>query len=422
MPSPAQPLLPFTPSELDACVRSVAPLWPTPPNGGPIVLSYATGIAEQWMLGASAAMHHSPLVLAGIGHRGWSWWSGGGGKLPGTARALQLVRALAPEAPVVFADGGDTVVANRWTQAQALATLEAATGGRQPAAGVLTAGECNSWPLCYNETYRAVRKFRACLERGHATCYPNSGAYLGTASDLLGFVHALRGTVGRMDVRGYKGRLQAEKGDDQSALHHLYLATHGQDTLRSDHDQYPSDAAAPAAPAAAAPGVLPRVHIDGSSRFFLSLFACSGRRQFHRRGNGPFEYCHEEPFDAIPDLTASKNGRSLVYAPAAVSLATAARPGRLRDGGGEPTEEERRPFLLHSNGKHYRMKHKALAPIIEQLLVRNASIAAVPELDATPVLLVDLVPPASRKNRPCSVGSLGSVLRGWQRRTVVPDA
>jgi hypothetical protein len=181
-------------------------------------------------------------------------------------------------------------------------------------------------------------------------------------------------------------------------------------------------AAAPAAPAAAAPGVLPRVHIDGSSRFFLSLFACSGRRQFHRRGNGPFEYCHEEPFDAIPDLTASKNGRSLVYAPAAVSLATAARPGRLRDGGGEPTEEERRPFLLHSNGKHYRMKHKALAPIIEQLLVRNASIAAVPELDATPVLLVDLVPPASRKNRPCSVGSLGSVLRGWQRRTVVPDA
>ena len=86
--------------------------------------------------------------------------------------------------------------------------------------------------------------------------------------------------------------------------------------------------------------------------------------------------------------------------------------------GGEPSEEERRPFLLHSNGKHYRMMHKALAPIIKRLAIRNGSITAMPELDPIPVLLVDLVPPSSRKNVPCTVSSLASVLRGWQKRTI----
>ena len=77
-------------------------------------------------------------MLAGLGRRGWQWWNGGGGKLRGTARALQLLQKLDAEAPIVFADGGDTVIANSWSQSAVTKVLAGTS--------VLTGGECNSWP------------------------------------------------------------------------------------------------------------------------------------------------------------------------------------------------------------------------------------------------------------------------------------
>ena len=68
------------------------------------------------------------------------------------------------------------------------------------------------------------------------------------------------------------------------------------------------------------------------------------------------------------------------------------------------------------------MRDKVLAPLIERLLVRNGSVAALPALDATPILLIDLVAPGRhnlpRHNLPCRVSTLGSVLRGSKWRTL----
>ena len=117
MPSPAQPTAPLTAAELAQCVAVAHGAWR--PSGGPVLLAYATGVPQNWLLAKSAALHGSPLVLAGLGRRGWQWYQGGGGKLLGTARALQVLQAIAPNSEVVFADGGDTVIANQWSQAEA---------------------------------------------------------------------------------------------------------------------------------------------------------------------------------------------------------------------------------------------------------------------------------------------------------------
>ena len=384
MPSPAQPTATLTSAEIDRCVKLVrASAWQ--PNSGPVVLAYATGIQQDWQLGTSAASHGAPLVLAGLGRRGWQWWNGGGGKLPGTARALQILQALAPNAPIVFADSGDTMVANHYSQEQARSRL-------LDSSSVLTGAECNSWPLCYNQSYMRDQRFRRCL-KAHATCYPNSGTYLGHAAPLLAFVRGLQRTMAQLDARGYNGSLAAEKGDDQAALHHLYLESRG---LRSTAGTGRSGGVA----ADLAPMPLARLRIDSANAFFLSLFACSSNRFYRMRGSGPFEYCHEKPFDAMPRVQSVGNGSGLHVRPeAAETSATSA---------GEHANALR-PFVLHANGKHYRLRERALAPVLRRLRATPAS-----ALDGVSVLLIDSVAKGT-----CGVASLGSILRGWKTRTTV---
>ena len=66
--------------------------------------------------------------------------------------------------------------------------------------GVLTGGECNSWPLCYNSTYMRDARYRRCLAH-HAGCFPNSGTYLGLPRPLLGFVDGLRRTLAQLKAQ-----------------------------------------------------------------------------------------------------------------------------------------------------------------------------------------------------------------------------
>ena len=412
MPSPSQPKSALTPSELAACVSKISGTsWAAHPSGGPIVLTYSTGVPEQWLLGLSAVAHGLPLVLVGLGRRGWSWWSPAG-KLPGTARALQFMNALTPSAPIVFADGGDTVVANRWTQAEVERTSAMIGGGNLGSSSsssssavdrVITGGECNSWPLCYNESYLRDHSYRRCLA-GSAACYPNSGTYLGRPAALLGFVDGLKSTLRRMDARGYAGRLEAEKGNDQALLHRLYLhrARHAAATA-----QQPQSPAQPQPPAYS-------LHIDGEAAVFLSLFPCSGYHRYKRRGNGPFEYCHEKPFDPMRRLQSTGNGTGLVLRSMDVTGSRSSSRSSGSDGDSSHTSSrDRRPLLLHANGKHYRLHERPLAPLLSWLLSPSAAERA--RIERHPVLLIDSVPLGT-----CGVATFGSVMRGWQKRTVVP--
>jgi uncharacterized membrane protein YgcG len=395
MPSPKQPTEPLKAAELAKCVAALsASGWQT--SGVPIVVTYATSVPNHWLLAKSAALHGVPLVLAGLGRRGWQWYQGGGGKLKGTARALQLLHALAPDSPIVFADGGDTVIANPWSDA-------AAERVRQ-SADILTGGECNSWPLCYNASYLRDAHYRTCIAE-HPTCYPNSGTYLGHAAALHAFVSGLRGTMDGLNARGYAGRLVAEKGDDQAALHHLYLSSRGvapavsgggggggggssasNSGLRVGGSSSGGGGGGGAFATSADAPPNGKLRIDGANEFFLSLFVCNGKR-YKLRGQGPFEYCHEKPFDAMPLLHTVSNGSGLLWQPQHAL-------------NGAPPH---RPFLLHANGKHYRLTEKRLAPLMRRLASDEASAAA----ERSKVLLVDSVAMGT-----CGVASLGRVLRG----------
>ena len=409
--APSQPSAPLTDAELATCASIIkASNWRAD-GGGPIVLSYATQISEKWLLGLSAAMHGSPIVLAGLGRRGWQWWEGGGGKLKGTARALQLLHSIDPDAPIVFGDGGDTVVVNHWSRAAALRHIAEHSLDN----GVLTGGECNSWPLCYAKTYLRDHRYRRCLST-HATCFPNSGTYLGRAKPLHGFVDGLMGAMSRLNARGYPGQLAAEKGDDQAALHHLYLNARGYysepdinltETVRqqmwrargSKGGGSSSSSAMPPPPPPPPPAPPLSVRIDGGSSFFLNLWICSGIT-YRLRGRGPFEYCHQRPFDAMPRIRMRANGTALQFLP------------ENRTNGHEAAHK--RPFLVHSNGRHYRLQDPALAPIMRRLKSPPTEEEKA-RLLQTPVLLLDSVAFGT-----CGVASLDRVLRGWEQHTVAP--
>lgn len=459
MPSPSQPTAPLSAAELDACALKIASTgWAKSQSAGPIMLTYATGVEEHWLLGLSAAQHEAPLVLAGLGRRGFNWWSPGG-KLPGTARALQLLQRVAPASATIFADGGDTLVANQWTQAAVEHVLAASDGQQQhlssdssSCAGdgvrdrngrhvVLTGAECNSWPLCYNASYRAVDpSHRRCLKR-HAACYPNSGTYAGRPAALLLFVKALQDTLQQMNRRGYSGRLEAEKGNDQALLHQLYLGLlrrrqsresgssprrgkrAGEDCQRT---MSRSEGSAVGNEPSSEPssGSSLTLHIDASSALFLSLFPCAGSKHYKLRGRGPFEYCHERPFDPLPRLRSLGNGSKLLLEAEAEPAAVVRRGGlggRTKDvsGGrrlagnalGRSMRRDSFPFLLHANGKHYRMRERPFQPLLRRLLAPLE--AEKQRMESTPVLLVDSVPLGT-----CGVSTLGSVLRGWKQRTL----
>ena len=438
MPSPSQPKAALTAFELDECMRLLSGGgWSAPTSGGPIVLTYATGVDEQWLLGLSAAAHDAPLVLAGLGRRGFNWWSPGG-KLPGTARALQLLQRLVPEAPTVFADGGDTLIANRYTQSaveEAALSAAAATDGvtiPPRSSLVLTGGECNSWPLCYNASYLALPSYQRCLQH-HAACYPNSGGYLGRPAALLSFVQALHETLHQMDRRGYVGSLEAERGNDQALLHQLYLrrqssssrSTSGGGSSSSSSSSSTTSSSSSTTTTSSSTSF--SLRIDGATRVFLSLFPCSGLRRFKRRGRGPFEYCHEKPFDPMPQLRAMANGSGVALHSTAAFEREAQQkqldfrhrrgPAHGRadlafDSSVSPAPPQVvLPLLVHANGKHYRLHERPLAPLLQRLL--SPGLEERRRIERYPVLLIDSVAMGT-----CGVATLGSVLRGSKTRTV----
>lgn len=142
-------------------------------------------------------------------------------------------------------------------------------------------------------------------------------------------------------------------------------------------------------------------------------------------------YCHEAPFDAMPRLHASEDGAELRLSglaepthtsamsrppPTTTAAAAAATTGSLprersyQVGAAASTTAAQsqpplRPFLLHANGKHYRMREKPLRPLLRRLL--SPSRAENATIEATRVLLID-----SKAMGTCGVTTLGKVLRG----------
>ena len=171
---------PMDAAQLQSCARKLD--WKL--GGGPIVATYATSVRDPWLLGLSAARLGLPLVVAGLGRsfpKFFNWWLGYGKKLPGSRRAAQLVRALAPGSPVVWVDSTDTVIVNPLVGSAARAVAEVV--GQQGTHRVLSGAECYSWPRCYESDYARDAEHMACKARS-PTCYPNSGTYLATGAGL----------------------------------------------------------------------------------------------------------------------------------------------------------------------------------------------------------------------------------------------
>ena len=109
----------------------------------------------------------------------------------------------------------------------------------------------------------------------------------------------------------------------------------------------------------------------------------------------------------MPRVRAVRNGSGLVYREGAGDGGASATSTTR---GGSPA---RRPFLLHANGKHYRLADRALAPLMRRL----ASDEVASRAEEVPVLLVDSVARGT-----CGVATLGQIMRGWEKRTVAPRA
>ena len=105
---------PLPQETLDACVAKFRRS-PGFKANSPIVATFATSVHDPWLLGLSAAKLGLPVVIAGLGRSfpsHFSWWLGYAKKFPGSVRAAQVLRALAPRAPVIWVDSTDTVLVN----------------------------------------------------------------------------------------------------------------------------------------------------------------------------------------------------------------------------------------------------------------------------------------------------------------------
>ena len=191
----------LTPSELAKCAELVAnSRWSQCALGSrtcflgsytflAVVLVFASHIKPPWLLGASAALHDFPLVVAGLGTPGgWPWYYGATPKLPASRRAVQLLRALT-RAPVALVDSFDVLVAN--PPSQDVRTLLAGLGEDETIVG----GECTMFPRCRAEELRALPSFRQCYAEGHNACSPNGGFLLGRPLALQRLLDAMMGLL-----------------------------------------------------------------------------------------------------------------------------------------------------------------------------------------------------------------------------------
>lgn len=401
----AQPTHPIGVSELRQCADVVPGWWlastTNATHGATIaVLAYLTDPASlrPWVLGLSAAAHRVPLVVAGHGMR----WSGAGVKLPAARRAVQALQPHLPaEAAIIFADGSDTAIANPPSGA-AVAALMATTRSRS--AAVLVAGECNSWPVCYRSMYARHAAHRRCVASGSPACYPNSGLYAGSASSLLDFLAAL-------SSRAADARMQPpERGDDQAALHRLYLSGGGvsSDGVSSSGG---SSNGGDGAKSIARVGIA----VDEARAVFGGLHACKGSgapRTLRIKGIA-FSLCHNGAHEPLRDLT--RNGSAVALGPEGSPL---------------------RPLLLHASGNHDRLARAFLGDAQQQQQQQQRHFSApggfrggetarerqwarvfarTEALMRHPVLLFDSAEGAARGHT-CSVATLGDLVHGGTLR------
>ena len=345
----AQPTAPLKSAELDQC-RQVARRWlhgidhsghratSIDTASVPIILTYASKIApDRWLLGLSAAAKGVPLVLAGLGRPGFGW-TDPAMKLPGARRGAQLLSTIMPAAPIIFTDGGDTMLINE----PQLATRSMLLRARSEST-VLISSVCSSWPICYNASYWADKESSNCRATW-PTCYPNSGMFMASGSAMYRYVSMLEATTARLTH-------PAERLNDAAGMHHLYLNRTAEPELTQE--------------------------IDASSTFFLNIFPCTGPR-YRLRAFGPHEYCHDvqyEPLNQVHLINGTDGVRGLTF----------------RNALGDVQQ----PLLLHANGLHSRLTGTSVGrpsmlfkPLIDRYLppLGRPPRAA---LLARPVLLVD---------------------------------
>lgn len=309
-----------TAEELSACVAAVGPSWrPDVDPARPIVAVYSTKAPKRpWFLGFAAAAHGLPLVLAGLGQPGFTWYHGSAQRPVAIRRAAALLAALAPRATAAWADSGDTLLANPRLEDAAL--LEAVRARER---SVLLGAECRSWPKCYSHLHARDAGFRACLRSGSPACFPNGGLAVGGVDAVAAYYDALSQHVLRWDALPPRSKLigNVDRADDQALLHHLYA-------------NRTTDAALALAGLS--------LRLDSTGAVFVNLFPCDGPKNV--RFTGPFASCYERPFNPLALLDVDERGATTYAARGAAA---------------------RRPFLLHSNGDHARLRAAKLAPLRE---------------------------------------------------------
>ena len=190
-------------------VRAAAPAGPSlrflEGSTTPILLTYLNRIPEHWLLGRSAAHHDLPFAVTGLG-REFDFSD----KLFSARRAIKLIHKLNPRAPVIFADGMDTLVANSLRPAIQERLQQVADEDR-----IVLGAECFSYPLCYRDHYVNHSAHQQCRLSGSPTCYVNSGLYAGSSAALLRLLE-------RAHEEAVKG-VAIERDDDQAAMHKLIL-------------------------------------------------------------------------------------------------------------------------------------------------------------------------------------------------------
>ncbi len=345
-----------------AALRELSPAAEGPPLA---VLTYATVLPVDWLLGTSAARARVPLVLVGLGdaHDRSRLFTD---KYTALLRAARALAQAWPTTALVLADAWDVVIANPLDRVSAAARH--AVDSVRRSEHVLLSTECNSWPRCYRGLFEADPGLSRCLKRAGHTCFANGGLWMGSARTLASaMIPELLGRMGtplrHVDcTRDYGRPCRIEHAYDQAVLNRMLLA---RAELR-----------------AAPPPAAISLHTDSRSSVFLSLFTCVGPLTFRRLGGIGAEYCHVANHTPLERIRVTADG--LAYRP----LDDESPRGEATRGEatrGEATRGAERPLFVHANG-HLEAGRRLSLPVFAPLRQSLARLSA-DELRA-PVLLV----------------------------------
>jgi hypothetical protein len=317
------------------------------PGGSPpaVLLSYATALPPDWLLGLTSALYSVPLVLIGLGKP----WNGLDDKYHGTLLAARVLgQSAARDSPLVFADAWDTMLVNDPAKSAPLRALRGAAHPR-----TLLSSECNSWPRCYAADFARDAALAKCLADERRTCNMNSGIYAASSAAAL---EALLPRV----IAGLNASVMhpIEVMHDQAAMIRLFLAR-------------------------ATNGLRARLHLDWDSTVFLSLFPCKGRGAVRNLGRKGAQYCHARAHEPLSRVWANGSATSYRAAPA-----TAERDTQW-------------PLVAHANG-NAEAARRLEAPVFAPLRARLRPPSEA--LRRHPVLLLD-----SKDGGACSLSSIGAL-------------